>query len=318
MVSCGSRSSAARLGRRSRGTGPRPGCASYQLWAAAWRIASPTEASPLRTDARALPTTARSAALSGERNGWEGIGESDAMAAAYGRAKSAGQPDGVIPCGAGLRRSLRNTRPTGPQPWNVAGPAWPVRNGGVIGRGQAAPAFADMGGPKAEAQVGADLGVPPPELLVVGSRASSFVGDERYATRGWPHGKAAPAWSARGSPLGFGQAWARRCTVRGRRQSIAAAAFAPSTLRSRPPSKVRQRTRSILSGNRCSHPVVVEETGRMRPSSMRTAGSMPTTCRPTLPTSTRWKASGRSSAYSSRTLFLQLAFRDRRRVLPLA
>ncbi len=81
----------------------------------------PPEASPLRTDARALPTTARSAALSGERNGWEGIGESDAMAAAYGRARSAGQPDGVIPCGAGLRRSLRKTRPTGPQPWNVAG-----------------------------------------------------------------------------------------------------------------------------------------------------------------------------------------------------
>lgn len=62
--------------------------AQYQPWTAACRIASSTEASPLRTDATALPTTTRSAALPGEGNGGEGIGESDVMAAAYGRARA--------------------------------------------------------------------------------------------------------------------------------------------------------------------------------------------------------------------------------------
>lgn len=75
---------AARPGSLSRDTRPRPGYDARGR-RAALRMASSTEASPLRTDAMALPTTTRSAALSGEGNGGDGIGEPDVMAAAYGR-----------------------------------------------------------------------------------------------------------------------------------------------------------------------------------------------------------------------------------------
>lgn len=142
----------------------------------------------------ALPTTTRSTALSGEENGGDGIGESDVMAAACGRAGlRSGRRNDLV-----LGRAIQVTPepsadrlPTAPQ--DIGLPARPVRHAGVV--------------------------------AIV---SSSFVGDE-YATRGWEYGKAAPADRRGAAFYGFGQTWARRSERPRAAVATARAAHRPST-----------------------------------------------------------------------------------------